>query len=458
MLSPRIRVLGAAFAAVPSARPHASAMRSMIDALRCDLDLVTLKTEDLPHIKRIDEARMFRVPVGRSDLDEQRRVYARAVARQIEAEPYHIVHVLDPWAGEVAAARQAERGFTLLYEMATFPDAESQAWLDAHERTIASADRILVASEASRIALESNEALVGRVDVVRPGIDVGGYDWGGLGPFGVPRLLYLGTFTPSRDLATVLDAIRRVAETRPIRALLAGDRSSERRAALRAEVDERGLRDIVDVRGEPKPHQIPAIFAAADVCVAPSAGLLAAGCAELPQPLLEYLACYRPVVAADVPGVSELVRDEVEGLLYPAGSASALADAILELLRDAVLRERITETGYRRVRDELNSGARRRHIREIYERVAPGSQMHDPWLEDFSDVTGLIELNTGAIEIIDEGAELDSLPPPKVDLDTAETASPTERPGEATRPHVPPPRATDTHPGLIVPDTDPGRS
>ncbi|MCA9608197.1 MAG: glycosyltransferase family 4 protein, partial [Myxococcales bacterium] len=385
MTGPRIRILGTAFATVPSSRPHGSSMRSMIDALRGELDLVTLKTEDLPHIKRIGEARMFRVPIGRSEPEDRRAIYARAVARQIEAEPYDVVHVLDPWAGQEAAARKASRGFTLLYEMTTFPEGDSLSWLEAHERTAAAADRILVATEASKKTLEKSRALEGRVDVVRPGVDVGGYDWGGVGPFRVPRLLYLGAFTPSRDVETVLDALARVSRHRAVKALFAGEHGPDRRSELRMEIERRGLAEIVEVRGEPTATKIPAIVAAADVCLAPSAGLRAAGCTELPQPLLEYLACYRPVVAADVPGVSELVRDEVEGLLYPPGSPSALADAILEVLRDATLRERITDAGYRRVRDELNSGARRRRIREIYETVAPGSQRHDPWEEEFEE-------------------------------------------------------------------------
>ncbi len=461
MTGPRIRILGTAFATVPSSRPHGSSMRSMIDALRGELDLVTLKTEDLPHIKRIGEARMFRVPIGRSGPDEQRAIYARAVARQIEAEPYDVVHVLDPWAGRVAAERKPARGFTLIYEMTTFPEGDSLGWLEAHERTAAAADRILVATEASKAALEQSRALVGRVEVLRPGVDVGGYDWGGVGPFGVPRLLYLGAFTPSRDVETLLDAIARVSAHRKVHVLLAGEHGPDRRAELRLEIERRGLGGVVDVRGEPAATKIPAIVAAADVCLAPSAGRRAAGCTELPQPLLEYLACYRPVVAAAVPGVPELVRDEVEALLYPPGSPSALADAILEVLRDATLRERITEGGYRRVRDELNSGARRRRIREIYEQVAPGSQIHDPWLEDFEEVTGLIELDTGAIEEIEELAEDASLPPPprRGDVDTAETEAPEQPLGEITRPRAPPPppAPTDTHPGLVVPDTDPGR-
>lgn len=462
MTGPRLRILGAAFATVPGARPHGASLQSMIDGLRGDLDLVTLKSEDLPHIKRIGDARMFRVPVGHAGEDEQRALYARAVARQIEAEPYDVVHVLDPWAGVAAAERKPTRGYTLVYELTTFPEGDSLAWLEAHEATAAAADRVLVATAASRTALTRSRALAGRVDVVRPGVDVGGYDWGAVGPFGVPRILFLGTFVPSRDVDTVLDAIARVSAHRKVRALFAGDRSPARRAALRDEVERRGLDGVVDVRGEPAAAKLPAIVAAADVCLAPSAGRLAAGCAELPQPLLEYLACHRPVVAAAVPGVDELVRDEVEALLYPPGDPAALADAILEVLRDATLRERITGAGYRRVRDELSSGARRRHVRALYERIAPGSQLHDPWLEEFEEVTGLIELETGALELLDATPDTGegSLPPPRRrDLDTAETESPAEPHVEGTRPRAPPPPPppTDTSPGLVVPDTDPGR-
>src|SRR5690606_40341781 len=115
----------------------------------------------------------------------------------------------------------------------------------------------------------------------------------------------------------------------------------------------------------------------------------------------EHLACYRPVVAANLPGVSEYVRDGREGLLYPPGDASALADAVLELLRDASLRQRLTAAGYRRVRDELSGGTRRRHVRQLYEALAPGTQLRDPWRDNFEEITGLIELTTNALEPID---------------------------------------------------------
>lgn len=464
MSAPRIRVLAAAFAAVPGSSPHGAAMMSMVDGLRAELDLVTVKTEDLSHIKRIGEARMFRVPVGDAPLAEQRDLYARAVARQIGAEPYQVVHVLDPWAGVAAAELKASLGYSLAYEVCSFPDpdpGEESLWLEAHERTLAAADRILVSTLAAARTLEER-GLSGRIEVVRPGVDVGSFDWAEVPRFGTARLLYLGPFSAVRDLPTLLGAVERVAALRPVHVLIAGERDRGRRADVREMVRQAGLADVVDVRGEPNPRTLPDIIAASDVCLAPALDYRVAGFAELPQPLLEHMACFRPVVAAAVPGVEEVMRDEVEGLIYPPGDAGAMADAILQALRDAVLRERITEAGYRRVREELCSGARRRRIRQVYESLAPGSQAHDPWSENFEEVTGLIELSTGAIELLQD-RDAETVAPPRPD--TAETDAPSTRPGEKTRPRaqplVPPdaplPRPTDTQPGLVVPDTDPGR-
>ncbi len=46
-------------------------------------------------------------------------------------------------------------------------------------------------------------------------------------------------------------------------------------------------------------------------------------------------------VATDVPGCRELVIDGHTGLLVPPADAAALADAVLRLLHDDVLRDRL---------------------------------------------------------------------------------------------------------------------
>jgi len=51
----------------------------------------------------------------------------------------------------------------------------------------------------------------------------------------------------------------------------------------------------------------------------------------LPVVLMEAFARGRPVIATDVAGISELVIDQINGLLVPPGNAAALSDAILAM-------------------------------------------------------------------------------------------------------------------------------
>ncbi len=54
----------------------------------------------------------------------------------------------------------------------------------------------------------------------------------------------------------------------------------------------------------------------------------------LPRILLEAAACGRPVIASDVPGCNDFVKDGVNGLLVPPGDVNKLATAIDKLLEE----------------------------------------------------------------------------------------------------------------------------
>ena len=477
MDSPRIRVLVAAFANVPGSSPHSAALMAMIASVRADIDMVTVKTETSSHAERIGDARMFRVPVGDQGPLEQRIVFDRAVGRQLEAESYDVVHVRGPFEGALAAERKATYGFQLVYEMGTFPDEQLGAemekrWGEAHDRCLEAADLVLVPTEAARRGV-SEKVSPERVLVLPPGVDVGAYDWRpGASQATVPRLLYLGAFTADRDVATLLGAVKRISATRQVRALIAGETNRGRRERVRQMVEAFGLKSVVEVRGEPA--QIAAVIAGADVCVAPaSEAPRFQVLGDLPQPLLEYLACHRPVVAAGVPGVAEVLRDEQEGLLYPPGDEAALAEAVLEMLRDAALAERLTEQGYRRVRELFSSGARRRRISEVYERLMPGSQGTDPWEDGFGeDETGeLMEAVSGSeLEPSDSIVDLavEGAPTSDHELDEGDLQYENTHGGALSTDvgltSAEMPMHVDTDPGALIaektrprpPDTDPG--
>lgn len=75
----------------------------------------------------------------------------------------------------------------------------------------------------------------------------------------------------------------------------------------------------------------------------------------LPKILLEAASCGRPIVATDVAGCREIVRDGVNGFLVPARSAEALADALEKLILDRELCRRMGIAGRKMVEEKFAS-------------------------------------------------------------------------------------------------------
>ena len=97
----------------------------------------------------------------------------------------------------------------------------------------------------------------------------------------------------------------------------------------------------------------------------------------LPEPfgmvLIEAMAASRPVVATRAGGVQEIVDSGVTGILVPPGDEDAMARAIVEILSDGGLRQRMGEAGLRRVeerfsRDETTRGIEREMLAILEER------------------------------------------------------------------------------------------
>jgi glycosyltransferase involved in cell wall biosynthesis len=71
--------------------------------------------------------------------------------------------------------------------------------------------------------------------------------------------------------------------------------------------------------------------------------------------LLQASAAGVPIVASRAGGISEAVRDGVNGLLVPPGDAAALGAALSRLLADADLRRRLGAAGRILIRDEFSA-------------------------------------------------------------------------------------------------------
>jgi glycosyltransferase involved in cell wall biosynthesis len=149
---------------------------------------------------------------------------------------------------------------------------------------------------------------------------------------GVGRLVYVKGF----DLL-VAALPRVVGELPAARLVLVGDGPD--RAALKAQAVRLGVADRVVLAGAVAGAGAGLLdyLAAADVCAAPSRN------EGMGRALVEAMALGLPVVGAAVGGVPDVVGPDEAGRLVPAEDSQALADALIELGQDAVLRQKLGE-------------------------------------------------------------------------------------------------------------------
>ena len=147
-----------------------------------------------------------------------------------------------------------------------------------------------------------------------------------------------------KDHATLLRAIGElVAEIPTVHCVLVGD--GPERGRIETLARELGIEDRVHLAGE-RP-QIPNLHGLFDVSV------LCSTTEAFPNSVLEAMAASRPVVATDVGGTPDAVREGTTGLLVPPSDAPRLARAIARLHAEPALRATLgtaarnaAETGY----------------------------------------------------------------------------------------------------------------
>jgi glycosyltransferase involved in cell wall biosynthesis len=84
---------------------------------------------------------------------------------------------------------------------------------------------------------------------------------------------------------------------------------------------------------------------------------------------LEALACKVPVIATDVGGLPEVVREGENGFLLPVGDVDGMAAAAMKLLEDDSMRREFGEAGRRWAVERFDEASVVRQYRRIYRRV-----------------------------------------------------------------------------------------
>lgn len=143
---------------------------------------------------------------------------------------------------------------------------------------------------------------------------------------------FIGSFYDYEGIDLAIAAMPRILDEEPdARLLLVG--SGPRETAWRAQVEALSLGDKIRFTGRIAHKEIERFYSLIDILVYPRRSMRLT---DLVTPLkpLEGMAQGKLVLASDVGGHRELIRDGETGTLFRAGNLAALADAVLGLLKN----------------------------------------------------------------------------------------------------------------------------
>lgn len=347
-------------------------------------------------VEDVDGLRFYRSPAlepGRAGVNEWRQIRTvearlEQLARELKPD---VLHAHSPVLNAIPAIRVGRKlGIPVVYEIRAF-------WEDAavdHGTTNEGSLRYRATKALETWALKRidhafticeglRRDIVGRgipeskVTVIPNAVDIEGFQLSGdadptlrrkLGLEGATVIGFVGSFYAYEGLDLLLDAFPRLLAQRPeLRILLVGGGPQD--ANLKAQAQRLGIADKVVFTGRVPHSEVSRYYDQIDLLAYPRHSMRLT---ELVTPLkpLEAMAQGRLFVASDVGGHHELIRDGETGKLFRAGSADALADAILDMLAHRDRWPAMRAAGRRFVEEVRNWKSSVANYAPVYRRLA----------------------------------------------------------------------------------------
>jgi glycosyltransferase involved in cell wall biosynthesis len=209
-----------------------------------------------------------------------------------------------------------------------------------------------VSSFVQQLASEAYERPVERI---LNGIDLNGATMPFFPPTHPRHLVFVGRMSVQKNPAFLIDALARVSSRR-WRLTLVGD--GPLLDDVRHRIAAHGLEERVEIRGWLDAPDVQKVLRSADILAMPS---LSEG---LPVAAIEALKHGLAVVASDIPGVYDVVENDVNGYRVPLGNLDAFARALERVITDDRTLEAMRRASWEKVR-AFDLGT----IADQYERV-----------------------------------------------------------------------------------------
>jgi glycosyltransferase involved in cell wall biosynthesis len=188
------------------------------------------------------------------------------------------------------------------------------------------------------------------------------------------KLLALGRFVGKKGYDYLLQACRILDDSGfHFHLTLAGDGTLKGRLTRLTRT--LGLEHRVSFPGFVPYDQVSDLISGADVLVMPSIVHSSGDRDGIPTVIMESLMHRVPVIATDVAGISEVIRDEETGFLIPEKDAGAIARAIQRMISDRSIALGMAERGRELVKKQFDTERNHQEVFQLYqEAIRPGAE------------------------------------------------------------------------------------
>jgi len=174
-------------------------------------------------------------------------------------------------------------------------------------------------------------------------------------------ILALGRLTKTKGTYDLLSAVSRiVSEVPDVQLMLGGDGEHD---AVKRRARELGIEDRVHVLGWVTGTEKNVYLASAMVFAQPSYF------EGLPVSILEAMSAGIPVITTPVGGIPDAVRNDQEGILVEPGDIAALSAALLRILTDESLRQRLGQSSRRTVNERFHANRVVPQVEALYAKL-----------------------------------------------------------------------------------------
>ncbi len=308
----------------------------------------------------------------------------------IDAEKPDILHAHSPALNGLAALRAAKiSGLPVVYEIRAFwedaavdhgtckeGDLRYTLTRQLENYVVSRADAVTTICEGLRSDLVSRGYAADKFTVIPNAVNIEQFQLCGpkdaaleaeLGLAGCEVLGFLGSFYAYEGLDLAVRALAQVHQQAPqLRLLLVGGGPQEQQ--LKQLVQQLGLKDKVIFTGRVPHADVDRYYSLVDLLLYPRKSMRLT---DLVTPLkpLEAMAQGKLVLASDVGGHKELIRDGDNGYLFPADDVDALAAKMLQLLAAREQWPQVLQRGRDYVENVRNWRVSVSHYLPLYQRL-----------------------------------------------------------------------------------------